>query len=151
MIEIYTFNNKSANHVVHKNLTQIEQTTCDFYGDIDVQKPVVILSNTTSKLANYAHIPALHRYYYIGNPVIKNDGRLILYLTSDPLSSFWDEYKNSPCVAKRSSSNYDPYLVDDMISVRENVKYNIRRLSGTFAPSQSGANHYVVTIGGLNS
>ena len=151
MIEIYTFNNKSANHVVHKNITQIQNTTCEFYGDVDVKRPVVILTTTISKLANYAYIPELHRYYYIENPVIKNDGRLILYLNSDPLMSFWDEYKNSPCVAKRSSSNYDPYLVDDMISVRENVKYNIRRLSGTFAPSQSGANHYVLTIGGLNS
>lgn len=151
MIEIYTFNNTSANNVVHKNITQIEQTTCDFYGDIDVKRPVVILYNLTSKLANYAYIPELGRYYYIESAVIKNDGRLILYLNSDPLMSFWDAYKNSPCVAKRSSSNYDPYLVDEMISVRENVKYNIRRLSGTFAPSQSGANHYVVTIGGLNS
>ena len=119
MIEIYTFNNKSSNHVVHKNITQIEQTSCDFYGDVDAKRPVVILNNTTSKLANYAYIPVLGRYYYIENLVIKNDGRLILYLNSDPLSSFWDEYKNSPCVAKRSSSNYDPYLVDDMISVCE--------------------------------
>lgn len=147
---IVTYNNKSANNVVHKNLTLIETATCESYGVVDVQRPTVILYNTTSKLANYAYIADLGRYYY-ATCEIQPDGRLIMRLESDPVKSFWDSYSASPCVANRSSSNYDPYLVDDMISVKESVHYNLRRLSGSFAPSQSGANHYVLTIGGLNS
>ena len=150
-ISIITYNNKSANNVVHKDLTQIESTTCEFYGKIDVENPVVILYNQTSKLANYCYIADLARYYYIAPPVLLPDGRMILNLESDPLTSFWNEFKNSPCVSNRSSSNYDPYLVDDLVSVKESVSYSIRRLSGSFAPSQTGANHYIVTIGGLNS
>lgn len=150
MIQIYTYNNRSANNVVHKNLTQIESTTCDWYGAIDVKRPTVILLDDTSKLANYAYIPDLGRYYY-ATTEIQPDGRLVMRLDSDPLMSFWNDFSGSPCVANRSSSNYDPYLVDEMVSVKESVHYNLRRLSGAFAPSQSGANHYVVTIGGLNS
>lgn len=150
-VSIITYNNKSANNVIHKSLTQIESATCEFYGNIDIKRPVVILIGTNSKLANYAYVADLHRYYYIESAVIQNDGRLMLYLNSDPLMSFWDEFKNSPCVAKRSSSNYDPYLVDEMISIKESVHYSIRRLNGSFAPSQSGANHYVLTIGGMNA
>ena len=150
MINIKTYNNKSANNVVHKDITQIESADCNFYGEVDVKRPVVVLNTTTSKLANYAYIADLSRYYYIENAKIQPDGRLMLYLNSDPLMSFWSSFSNSQCVAKRSSSNYDPYLADDMVSIKESVHYSIRKLSGSFAPSQSGANHYVLTIGGLN-
>lgn len=150
MINIKTYNNKSANNVVHKDITQIESADCNFYGEVDVKRPVVVLNTTTSKLANYAYIADLSRYYYIENAKIQPDGRLMLYLNSDPLMSFWNSFSGSQCVAKRSSSNYDPYLADDMVSVKESVHYSIRKLSGSFAPSQSGANHYVLTIGGLN-
>lgn len=150
-LSITTYNNKSANNVVHKDITQIEVTTCDFYGTLDIKRPVVILVGTTSMLANYAYIPSLSRYYYVETSEVQPDGRLILSLNSDVLMSFWNDVQKSPCVANRSSSNYDPYLTDDMVSVKESVRYSIRRLSGSFAPSQSGANHYVLTIGGLNS
>lgn len=147
---IITYNNYSAQNVVSKRKTQIESATCDFYGDFEVTGGDVILNTTTSAGCNYVYIAKFNRYYY-ASPEILHDGRLILHLKSDPLSSFWGDIAKSPCVANRSSSNYDPYLQDDFVSIKEKVNYSIRRLSGEFAPSSTGANHYVLTIGGLNS
>lgn len=147
---IVTYNNKSPKNVVNKMKTQIQSTTCNNWDDIDIKRPVVVLSDTTSKNCNYAYIADFGRYYFVTGKTITNDGRLLLELDSDPLSSFWGDIKTSPCVANRSSSNYDPYLQDDMISIKEKTNYSVRRLSGSFAPSTSGSNHYVLTIGGLN-
>ena len=147
---ITTFNNKSPKNVVSKNLTVIQMTNCNNWEDIDMKRPSVVLDDTLSKHCNYAYIPEFSRYYFVTAKTITNDGRLILNLDSDPLSSFWGDIKLSPCVANRSSSDYDPYLHDDMISIKEKTNYSARALSGSFAPSSSGSNHYVLTIGGLN-
>ena len=146
---IITYNNYSDPKVVSKRKTQIQSATCDFYGNFEVNSGDVILSDTTSKSANYAYIAQFNRYYF-ASPEVLHDGRLVLHLKSDPLSSFWGDIKKSPCVANRSASNYDPYLQDDFVSIKEKTNYSVRRLSGQFAPSQDGANHYVLTIGGLN-
>lgn len=147
---IITYDNKSAKNVVNKMKTQIQSTTCDSWGDLNIKRPSVILSDLTSKSANYAYIEDFGRYYFITGKTVLHDGRLLLELDSDPLSSFWGDIKKSPCVANRSASNYDPYLQDDFVSIKEKTNYSVRRLSGQFAPSQDGANHYVLTIGGLN-
>lgn len=147
---ITTYNNKSPKNVANKNLTVIQTTSCDNYMDIDMKRPSVILAGTLSKNCNYAYIPEFGRYYFVISKTITNDGRLILELDSDPLSSFWNDIKLSPCVANRSASDYDPYLHDDLITIREKTNYSVRALSGSFAPTQSGSNHYVLTIGGLN-
>lgn len=146
---IITYNNYSDPKVVSKRKTQIQSAICDYYGDFEVNGGDVILSDTTSKNANYAYIAQFNRYYF-ASPEVLHDGRLVLHLKSDPLSSFWGDIKKSPCVANRSASNYDPYLQDDYVSVKEKTNYSVRRLSGSFAPSTSGSNHYVLTIGGLN-
>ena len=147
---ITTFNNKSPRHVVNKNLSVVEVTNCDNYSDINLKRPMVILAGIQSKNANYAYIPEFGRYYFVTDKTITNDGRLILELDSDPLSSFWGDIAKSPCVANRSSSNYDPYIHDDLITIRDKTNYSVRALSGSFAPTTAGSNHYVITIGGLN-
>ena len=148
-IAIITYNNYSDPKVVSKRKTQIESATCDFYNNFELGAGDVILNSQTSQNCNYAYIAAFKRYYF-ASPEVLHDGRLILHLKSDPLSSFWGDIKKSPCVANRSASNYDPYLQDDFVSIKEKTNYSVRRLSGQFAPSQDGANHYVLTIGGLN-
>ena len=148
-IAIITYNNYSDPKVVSKRKTQIESATCDFYGDFELGGGDVILNTQTSQNCNYAYIAQFNRYYF-ASPEVLHDGRLILHLKSDPLSSFWSDISKSPCVANRSASNYDPYLQDDFVSIKEKTNYSVRRLSGSFAPSQDGANHYVLTIGGLN-
>ena len=148
-ISIITYNNYSDPKVVAKRKTQIQSATCDFYGDFEVNGGDVILNDQTSQNCNYAYISQFGRYYF-ASPEVLHDGRLVLHLKSDPLSSFWDDVKKSPCVANRSASNYDPYLQDDFVSIKEKTNSSVRRLSGQFAPSQDGANHYVLTIGGLN-
>lgn len=148
-LTILTYNNYSDPKVVSKRKTQIQSATCDFYGNFEIDNGDVILNDQTSQNCNYVYIAQFKRYYF-ASPEVLHDGRLILHLKSDPLSSFWGDISKSPCVANRSASNYDPYLQDDFVSIKEKTNYSVRRLSGQFAPSQDGANHYVLTIGGLN-
>ena len=144
------YNNKSDNRQVHKQISIIKNTLCDANENMDIVNPSLKINYDSDLLsANYMYIPKLNRYYYITNIEIPNGKFLILSGHCDVLMSFWNSIKKCQCVAGRSSSNFDEYLDDPMISVKNTYRTESRRLSGEFTPSAGGLNHYVLSIGGM--
>ena len=120
---------------------------------------VVIVGSSTSKNVvvhvpyvsnyaniNYAYIPDFNRFYFVSVDNLKGV-RLKLTMKSDALSSFWNNYKYSQCIAKRSSSNYNTDIKDDMLAFKPQPIYIRRKTSNKFTPSSSGY-CYVLTLGG---
>lgn len=150
-ITVKLYNNSSDNRVVHKSISQIgTDRTCQISDECNIVTPRILLDAPgTYTSANYMYIPAFNRYYYITNINILNGNQVEIEGKCDVLMSFWNYIKNCPCVAGRSSSDYDEYLDDPLVTIKDSYRTEVRRLSGEFTPTADGANHYVLTIGGM--
>ena len=147
-ISLRLYSNSSANNVIYKRKTQIGSTlTGQLKENVEMSHVVIhipYIDNYAS--VNYAYIPEFKRYYYVTVEVL-NGGRLKLTMKSDALSSFWGYYRSSPCIAKRSTSNYNPNIKDDVLAFKPQPVIIRRKTSAKFTPSSSGG-CYILTIGG---
>lgn len=111
----------------------------------DVLNPVITMAyNAYHVNINYAYIPDFGRYYFVENYVI--DGDLVhIKLHVDVLYTYRNIILNSPCIAARSSSNYNVNLVDNMIQSEEGYRYNITQLPYEFDPSTGS---YILMVTG---
>ena len=150
-VSVKLYNNSSDNRVVHKSITQIgTDRSCQITDECNIVNPRILLDAPGTYLsANYMYIPDFNRYYYITNINIINGNQVEIEGHCDVLMSFWNSFKNSKCTAGRSSSSYDDYIDDPMVTIKDQYRTQVRRLTGEFTPTADGANHYILTIGGM--
>ena len=146
-MQISLYNNASAPNVVHKNKSLLGTLTGVLKEDVNRESVVVTIPYQSYYAnINYAYIPEFNRFYFVSVDCL-NGKRLKLTMNSDALSSFWNNYKNSPCIARRSSSNYNVDIPDDLVHFKSQPIYIRRKTTQKFTPSSSGG-CYVLTIGG---
>ena len=151
-MNVTLYNNSSPNNAVNKIITKIGDTmsTVNANRPIDVMNPTIVIAYNASYIgANYMYIQEFGRYYYINDIEIENGNIMNISGHVDVLKSFWNSFKGSRCIAERSTSNYNEYLIDSMVNILGTYRTEVRRLSGEFTPTADGANHYVLTIGGM--
>lgn len=141
------YQNYSDPNVVRKNLSFVKDINCEMTGEVAVDSLELIcdIDNDVNSI-NYCYIPTFSRYYFV-TPAVINGKQMRLSCISDPLSSFWNSFKNSPCIAKRSSSNFNPYIEDPYVVKLPTCKIVARRTAAAFTPSGSGG-CYILTLGG---
>lgn len=146
-MEVILYNNSSAHNVVHKSITQLRSMTGVLKENCYMEKVVMNITYFSDFYrCNYAYIPDFHRFYYCTVELI--DGSTVrLVMKSDALSSFYDGYRNSKVIARRSSSTMNPNIVDNASPFKPEPKIIHRRTSFGFEPSSSGY-CYVLTMGG---
>lgn len=146
-MQLTLYNSSSMPSVIYKQKTVIETLDGDLKENVNREHVVVTIPYTSAYARiNYAYIPEFERYYFVSVDCI-NGERLRLTMHSDALSSFWDRYKYSPCIAKRSSSNYNSAIRDDMIAFKPEPTFIRRKTSAHFTPTSNGG-CYILTIGG---
>lgn len=121
-------------NVVPKSKKQIQKyDNVQPYDDFSIINPIVVLGFQNIEnfaKANYAYINELKRYYYITDVVIENQ-RIILKMRVDPLESFWDELKRiKMCITRQENLKSNPFIDDEKISLRANLSYGVKKLSG---------------------
>ena len=146
-MQIILYNNSSAHNVVHKQKTQIRVMNGEIKENCMMEKVTINVTYFSDYYrCNYAYIPEFHRYYYINVGLIEGS-TVRLIMKSDALSSFYDGYKNSKVIARRSSSNVNPNIVDTASPFKPEPKIIHRRTQFGFTPTSSGY-CYVLTLGG---
>ena len=146
-ITLTLYNNSSAPNVIHKSLSTLTSMSGDLIENVNMQNVVIHVPYFSSYAScNYAYIPEFKRYYYVSVEVM-NGERLKLTMRSDPLTSFYNGYCQSQCIARRSSSNANPEIADKVLRYRPQPIYIRRKTGSKFTPSSSGG-CYVLTIGG---
>lgn len=149
-MQVKFYNNSSDNDEVKKNISLLHTKDCKLYEDCTIQNPRLIVNMDDNIInANYVYIAKFKRYYYITKTTIKDGTIAIVDCKVDVLMSFWDSFKNSQCIALRSSSNYNNMIGDNEIVKLPTAKYVYRKLPTKFVPEDTG-NNYVLTIGGGN-
>lgn len=147
-MEVRFYNTSSGANVVHKQLTSTITLQCDIYDSCSVKRPRLRVNMNNALInSNYMYIPKWNRYYYISAPIIFDGSNAIVEGAVDELMSYWDDFKTSPCIAKRSTSNWNPMMEDTRVFHAPNKKYVVRKMGQGFNPSSSGGS-YILTIGG---
>lgn len=112
---IITYHNASEEHVLNKQITQVNATTSAiFKDDTNMVNPTIIISSLMSKNFNYVYISETDRYYYVTD-MTYSQHRTFITLAVDVLMSFKDAIKEMTVIANRSSSTYNVYQKDDTI------------------------------------
>ena len=147
-ITLTLYNNSSGQNVVYKRKTQVGQTmTGQLKENVNMEHVIIHVPYFNGYASvNYAYIPEFKRYYYVTIEVV-NGGRLKLTMKSDALSSFWQYCSTSQCIAKRSTSNYNTDIKDNVVAFKPQPKIIRRKTSNKFTPSGSGG-CYILTLGG---
>ena len=151
MLQITFYNCSDEPQDVHKNnKTTIATYNCNIYERQGVEECAILLPrNDNLRNANYCYIPFWHRYYFCALEQLP-DGREIMRCTSDPLTSFWDDYKNSQCIAKRSTSSNYPNMVDEGVITTPNItRTEVLATSSTcFHPESESSRKVMLTVAG---
>lgn len=146
-MQIILYNNHSAQNVVHKSKTQIKVCNGVCKENVNRESAVFTISYFADwQNINYAYVPEFARYYYVSVDLL-NGMRLKLTMKSDALSSFWGNYKTSQCIAKRSTSNFNPDISDECLKFKSQPIYIRRKTSSKFTPT-SNSGSYILTVGG---
>jgi hypothetical protein len=95
--------------------------------------------------ANYVYVAEWQRYYYINNKTMIDGNRIQIDCHIDVLMSYKNEILNSDCIASRSASNTNPYIVDDLVGDEGTFTTTYQRSSIT---PFNNTGSYLLTVAG---
>lgn len=142
------YNNTGDIRQLNKNLTEVKTgVTANIQYEVSITDPVLIMNNDSSLVnANYFYIAEWARYYFITNRVYLDGNRIEITGHVDVLASFKNEILNSDCIAERSASNSNPYIIDNMIGDAGSFTTTYQRSSVT---PFNNTGSYLLTVAGL--
>lgn len=146
-MQVILYNTSSAHNVVKKRMTQIREMNGELKENCYMERITMNITYFADYYqCNYAYIPDFHRYYYVNVELI--DGQQVrLVMKSDALTSFYDGYKVSKVIARRSSSNCNPNIVDTASPFKPQPAIIDTRCDFEFQPTSTG-HCYVLALGG---
>lgn len=143
-IRFYIMN--ESRNTINKNLGDYTTTFLKLKSqDVDVINPILTLKFLEYPKFNYLYIPALSRYYFIDDFIIRTDKTYELHCSVDVLQSFKDDILKAKGYIKTSTSA-NPYLNDDSYSELENYECDIIEVNCDFDLSKQSI--VLTTIGG---
>lgn len=144
-MEIRFYNMTDTRNTVGKKLGDYVSTFVKMkYQEMNVTTPIFLLKFMEYPTYNYLHIPALKRYYFIDDIVVKTDNTFEIHCSCDVLESFKDDILQGTGRLTKSES-YDKYTDDNY---PQNVNYEVEKITQECNFDFSKNNIVMVTIGG---
>lgn len=111
-MEIRFFVMNEPRNTINKNLGAYTTTFLKLKSqDVDIINPILTLKFLEYPKFNYLYIPALSRYYFIDDFVIRTDKTYELHCSVDVLQSFKDDILRGKGLITQGK-NYNPYYGD---------------------------------------
>ena len=146
-VAVTLYQNHSDPNVVYKNISSLGSVNCELTAGCTIDNPVLILDMKSNiKNFNYMYIPEFGRYYHCVATIL-NGNQMQVSGYTDVLMSFWNNFRNSQCIAQRSTSHQNPEIEDEMMPFKGQPRFIYRRSAFAFEPSASGG-CYILTVGG---
>jgi len=140
------YNCSSDPAVLNKYLTGELVLPCQVTDSLDYENPTLLLDLTQSKISkNYAFLEG--RYYFLEEPEIINGHHVEIRAHIDDLMTHKSAIMNAQIIADRSSSNYENYMEDGMVTDSGKIIVKIRKLPKIF-DTANVTNNYVIILGG---
>lgn len=113
--------NSDPYNKISKNPSSVRQLTGTLRSETSIVDPEIVVEYSgTLTDCNYAHIPALSRWYFIRNIDSVRNNLWKLYLHCDVLKTFSEGILGSPVIVGRSSVNFNMYLNDPFYKCQQN-------------------------------
>lgn len=149
-MNVIFYNNKNPLDKVRKSsgLVQTDEVNnAILLDDSTLKSPVIRVARDKHHRANYLHIPAFGRWYFITSVEKLNDGTDVLHLACDVLYSWKDDILASTQFILRQQNVYNAMLIDGLLP-REN-NYKIEGISfGTNVLVPTASAHYILITQG---
>lgn len=143
-MEMKLYNFSGDRRQINKYLTHVADVTIiAITNDTNILRPSIII-NTRAFNFNYVYISNFGRYYYVDNIKLLGGERIGIDCSVDVLMSHKAAILSSQCIADRSSSNSDPYLLDNKIATRDEAKIYVRNMGA----SPFNTTSYVLQVAG---
>lgn len=140
------YNNNSDPAALNKYLTGALAITCQVTDSLNYEEPTLVLDLTAAKMSrNYAYFN--NRYYFLDEPEVVNGHHVEIRAHIDDLMTHKNAILNSQIIADRSSSSYENYMEDGMVTASGKTIVKIRRLPEIF-DTANATNNYVIILGG---
>lgn len=144
MLQMTLYNYSGDRRQVNKYLSTVATVNIiAITNDTNILKPSIVI-NTRAFNFNYVYVPAWGRYYYVDNIQLLGGERIALDLSVDVLMSHKSAILSSQCVADRSSSHSDRYLVDNKLACRDEATVYVRNMGA----SPFNTTTYVLQVAG---
>lgn len=115
---------RSDVNVVNKSITDLLTVSGVLKSDTSIIDPVIVIEADLSDLrtANYMHISAFGRYYYINDIVSVKNGLIEISAHVDVLMTYRNDIKDSTAIIRRQEKKalYNLYLNDGALKVYQN-------------------------------
>lgn len=142
------YNTTSDKRNVNKVLNKVKDISIFKIKDnVDILKPIILLSDSNVLSSNYAYIKKFNRYYFIDSVTVMSDGLMQVKLNVDVLQTYRQNILNLTTFVERQEFNYSPYVVDNELvtQCKREVRYQIL---GTL-PTASGSYVALTVSGGM--
>lgn len=105
------------------NVSKVTDSNSNVIADVVIEDGGSVLN------FNYFYIKEFNRYYFVTSIIVSSNNLLTVSGEVDPLTSFKDEYMNSLALISRNEFDYDPLLVDGLMSYKEKHEIVSRDMS----------------------
>ncbi|MCQ2740258.1 MAG: hypothetical protein MJ237_08560 [bacterium] len=145
-MNITFYKTKSESERLTKTLENAITKTCELIFPFSIESPEIKLTADYNFDYNYASFSYAGKtyYFYISNPPRIENKVMYITLNEDYLATWKDDILNSVGHVVRSSTNYNPYLPDGMITNTNKVDRQYRKVGNGFTLE----NTYILTVGG---
>lgn len=123
----------SENNKLSKSFSATSQNySFDFKADSSVYNPTILIGTEENLTQyNYAEISDFNRKYFIDDITVIRTNLYEISMHVDVLSTYENELRNVPCIAKRNSNNFNLYLTDPEFQILSYEDIEIKKFSGT--------------------
>ena len=106
---------------------------CQFKDAVSVTDPVITMTGDIDwSQVNYFYIPVLGRYYYITEPVSRNNGLWEIRGHVDVLNSFKTQIRQQTALVKRQQFDYNLELPDNQLPTLQSSAIQYLKFPGVF-------------------
>lgn len=153
-MQVTLYNNLADPRTVNKlnKMTAIDTVEAEPFYPLQISTPVFRLKyNNNIKGINYAYVPELARYYFVGDSTLESGNTMIIPCECDVLMSFRSDIVNLKCVCLRNQHKFNEYITDDLPSSVKATTTNYVMFSDTpfFVPQNDSTFCYILTLNGL--
>ena len=128
--------NSSPHNAVNKVVTNVMTLDVMLKNPTDVLNPTIIVVGTGVTGYNYAQIPNFGRYYFLGEPITRNENTVEIELSVDPLFSFAGEIRANSGVVDRNANVFNRYYNDNLPTYAYN-QTSTKLFTGSFTEEKS--------------
>lgn len=123
MVDVTLYKVNEPENFLNKTLNEPLSFSCLLKDDVNLENPEIYISSENNLSDyNYMYLPIFKRYYFLSQPISRNNKWMVRAVKSDPLMSFRDSLGSCGMIAENlATGSFNRYMPGDIW--QKTVKY----------------------------